>query len=134
VLEVSILRTTLSGLAALAVLAAVLTAAPSASLQTPINPVGTYSVSSMTDTGQPMTGTLSIRANGRGYAGEFTSAALPAPVKVESVTTNGQHMMMTLNNGQDLLLVWVEVAADGSFKGTYHQLSPGIPATGRKEK
>ena len=100
-----------------------------------LNPVGTYTVSTSSDTGQPMTGTLVITAAADGYAGSFTSPALPAPIPVVSVTTNGKQVMATLNNssGSGFVLVWLEVAADGTFKGTWHELSPGIAATGSKK-
>ena len=99
------------------------------------DPTGTYSVSTASDTGQPMTGTMVITAKADGYTGTFTTAALPAPVQVVSVTTNGKQMMATLDNGNGgLVLVWIEMAADGTFKGTWHQLSPGIAATGNKSK
>ncbi|HUF47618.1 MAG TPA: hypothetical protein VMM93_07345, partial [Vicinamibacterales bacterium] len=88
-----------------------------------------------TDTGQPLAGTMQITATADGYTGSFTSQGLPAPLKVQSVTTAGRQLMATIDNGSNgLLLVWLEFAADGTFKGTYHQLSPGISASGKKEK
>jgi hypothetical protein len=114
--------------------AAGLTSAAVAEQSRPINPAGTYAVSTASDTGQPMTGTLVITATPDGYAGSFTSPGLPAPVPVASVTTNGKQMMATLNNGSGFVLVWVEMASDGSFKGTWHELSAGIAATGKKQK
>jgi len=99
------------------------------------NPVGTYSVSSATDTGQPFAGSLTIAATADGgYTGSFTSPALPAPIPVLSVATNGKQLLATMQNPDGILLVWIEFAADGAFKGTWHQLGPGIAATGKKEK
>ena len=108
--------------------------APAAAQSKVIDPTGTYTVSTSSDSGQPMTGTMVIKATADGYTGTFTSPALPAPVEVVSVATNGKQMMATLNNGNGLVLVWIEIGADGTFKGTWHQLSPGIAATGKKSK
>ena len=110
------------------------TGSASASAQSKvIDPTGTYAVSTSSDSGQPMMGTMVIKATAEGYTGTFTSPALPAPVQVVSVTTNGKQMMATLDNGSGLVLVWIEIGADGTFKGTWHQLSPGIAATGTKK-
>ncbi len=125
-------------LATIAVLTLAATAQSSpAAAQQPraLNPVGTYSVSSATDTGQPLAGSLVITATAEGnYAGNFTSPALPGPIPLLSVATNGKQMLATLQNPDGILLVWIEFAADGTFKGTWHQLGPGFAATGKKEK
>jgi len=123
------------------VLAAVLVAAAATSTDLaaqaprPVNPVGTYTVSTSTDTGQTMTGTLVITGGPDGYGGSFSSPALQAPVTVASVATNVKDLMVTINNGRGgYVLVWVQVEADGTFKGTWHDLAPGIPASGRKTR
>ena len=84
-------------LALSAVVALAGAAVPDAQRQA-LNPVGVYSVSTSTDTGQPMTGTLQIAASATGYTGTFTSPALPAPLKVTGVATNGQQMMATIDS------------------------------------
>jgi hypothetical protein len=44
-------------------------------------------------------------------------------------------MMATLSNGRSgHVLMWIELLADGTFKGTWHDLSPGLSATGTKGK
>jgi len=128
------MRIVLSGVTAFAVLATVVMARPSADQQKSLDPVGSYAVTTSTETGDPLSGTLVVTASGSGYTGQFTSAALPSPIPVLSVATNGNQMMAALNTGDALAFVWIEFAADGSFKGTWHQLSPGIATTGRKNK
>ena len=108
--------------------------APAGAQTKVIDPTGTYAVSTSSDSGQPLTGTMVITSSADGYTGTFSSPALPAPVQVVSVTTNGKQMMATLNNGTGLVLVWLEMGTDGAFKGTWHQLSQGIATTGKKSK
>jgi len=124
----------LSGVIALAVAATVVMARPSADQQKPLDPIGSYTVTTSTDTGDPLSGTLVITASGTGYTGQFTSATLPNPIPVLNVATNENQMMAALNTGDALAFVWLEFAADGSFKGTWHELSPGIATTGKKNK
>lgn len=122
---------------AAAALAVVTAQSSTAGAQQPkaLDPVGTYSVSSATDTGQPFAGSLTITATAEGnYAGNFTSPALPGPIPLLSVATNGKQMLATMQNPDGIILVWIEFAADGAFKGTWHQLGPGFAATGKKEK
>ncbi len=125
-------------LALCAAIAAMLTVSSSspAVAQQPnvLNPVGSYSVTTSTDTGEPLTGTMVIAASANGYTGTFTSALLPDAIPVLSVTTNGRQLMATLNIGTGLALVWIEFADDGTFKGTWHELSAGFAATGKKNK
>lgn len=118
-------------LAALAAVAALSTAA-SAQQTRALDPVGSYSVTTTSETGQPLNGKLTITAGER-YGGTFTSPALPQPIKIESVATNARQIMITMNNGQGIVLVWIELQADGTFKGTWHQLGPAIAATGKKD-
>jgi hypothetical protein len=126
------LAVSVAALTVFGILASVLTA----KVQQPaaLNPVGSYSVSSATDTGDPMSGTLVITASDNGYSGRFTSPVLPEAIPVLNVATNSRQMMATLNTGESLAFVWVEFAADGTFKGTWHELLPGIAANGKKDR
>jgi hypothetical protein len=96
-----------------------------------IDPAGTYAVTTLSDTGQAMTGTLTIAAGANGsYSGQFVSPTVAAPVPVVSVAANGGEVVIILRpSPRDLALVWVERGADGAFKGTWHQLGAGINAT-----
>jgi hypothetical protein len=68
-------------LAALTAVAALSTVA-SAQQTRALNPVGSYSVATTSETGQPLNGKLTITAGER-YGGTFTSPALPQPIKIE---------------------------------------------------
>lgn len=123
----------------LSLVAAIAAAAASTAARTPapqakaLDPVGTYSVSTASDTGAPMTGTLVVANGPDGYTGSFSSPVLPAPVVIASVTSNAKQIMVTLNNGRGgFVLVWIEIQPDDTFKGTWHDLSPGVAATGKK--
>jgi hypothetical protein len=100
----------------------------------PLDPAGTYSVSTTLSNGQPMSGTLVIESKGGVYGGRFMSPALPDAQTIAAVGVSGRQLMVTLQTGNELLLVWVELAADGTYKGTWHQLSAGTPVSGKKTR
>lgn len=122
-------------LVAATVVAGVLPVAGSAQKKL-LDPIGTYTVSTMSDTGTAMTGTLTIAATADGnYTGQFTAPAIPAPVPIGSVAVNGNEVLVVLRTSANTLaLVYVERTADGTFKGTWHKLSDGIPATVTRAK
>jgi hypothetical protein len=95
-----------------------------------INPVGSYTVTSTDDTGTPLAGTLTIRATDGGYTGEFVSGETLVPFV--QVTTNGTHMMAVIDLTDYLAVTWLQLQEDGSFSGTWHQMSPGIAVTAKK--
>ncbi|MEZ5317914.1 MAG: hypothetical protein R2752_10985 [Vicinamibacterales bacterium] len=100
----------------------------------PINPVGTYSVSTFTDEGQQMSGTLTVRAGEGGYTGELVSPEA-GTVPLRQVTTNATNwiaMFTTTDNA--LAVAWLQRQPDGTFTGTWHQLSPGINVKMTKTK
>ena len=115
--------------------AAVMPIAGSAQAKKPIDAAGNYAVTTASDTGQAMTGTLTIAANAEGnYGGQFTSPALPNPVPIASVAVNGGELLVVLKvSATEFALVWVERDADGTFKGSWHKLGPGINATMTKK-
>lgn len=92
---------------------------------TPINPVGSYQVSTMDETGVPLSGTLTVRAANGNYTGEFVSEDGES-VPVHQVTTSGSHFMMAMETGNGPAMAWLEKQADGTFRGTWHPLMPGI--------
>jgi hypothetical protein len=116
---------------AIAVSAVALFQASGTQPRKPIDPVGAYAVSTLSDTGQAMAGTLTISMNAAGdHAGQFVSPALPAPVPIASVAVNGGEMVVILKpSPKEFAVVWVERAADGAFKGTWHKLGDGTNAT-----
>lgn len=127
----------LTRLAPLASLALVLLIQPGskviAQTRTPINPVGTYTVSSLTEEGQQMSGTLTIRASEGMYTGEFVSPEA-GTVPLRQVTSNAKHWVAIFTAGESLAVAWLERQADGTFTGTWHQLSPGIGVKMTKTK
>ena len=95
-----------------------------------LDPVGTFAVTTSSDTGAPMVGTLTVAVGANGaYTGRFEAVGLTAPVPIESVAVNSTEVLVVLKTNTTLALVYVARAADGSYKGTWHKLSDGIPAT-----
>lgn len=90
----------------------------------PLNPVGSYGVSTLTDVGVPISGTLNIRAASGNYTGEFVSDAATIPVR--QVATSATHVMAVLDLGESLAFAWTERQPDGTFTGTWHALMPGV--------
>jgi hypothetical protein len=90
-----------------------------------INPVGSYTVGTISEEGVPLNGTMTIRANATGYDGEFV-ATTGDTVKMLQVTTNGQHMMAVFEAAGGLAVTWLQRQSDGAFTGSWHQLGPGI--------
>lgn len=97
-----------------------------------INPVGSYVVNTTDDTGTPLTGTLTIRAVAGGYAGEFVAADSVVPFM--QVTTNGKHIMAIVDLTDYLAVTWLQLQEDGTYSGTWHQMSPGIAVSAKKNQ
>ena len=100
-----------------------------------MDPVGRYAVSTLSDTGAPMQGTLTISATPAGeFKGQFEATGSTVPVPVLSVAVNANQLLAVLQTGSTLALVYVEQAADGTFRGTWHKMGDGIAATLVKAK
>jgi hypothetical protein len=97
-----------------------------------LNPVGSYLVNTSDEMGTPLTGTLTIRAVDGGYVGEFL--AEDAAVPFVQVTTNGKHLMAIVDLTDYLAVTWLQLQEDGSYSGTWHQMSPGIAVSARKNQ
>lgn len=91
----------------------------------PINPVGTYTVSTANEQGSPLSGRMTVRATNGNYSGEFVSAD-GETVPMRQVTTSASHMMAVLETGNGVAVTWLERQDDGTFTGTWHPLMPGI--------
>jgi len=96
-----------------------------------IDPTGTYTVRSTTDDGTPFEGTLTVRAAETGFDGVFESTAT-GPLVVRQVTTNRGYLMAIFESPNGLAMSWLERQADGTFRGTWHELGAGFGVTATK--
>lgn len=91
----------------------------------PINPVGSYQISTLDENGAPLSGTLTVGAANGNYTGQFVPTAGES-VPILQVTTSAGHFMMVLETGSGPAMAWLEKRADGTLTGTWHLLMPGI--------
>jgi hypothetical protein len=94
----------------------------------PINPVGAFAVTTSTDDGDLVTGTLTIRAEGGGYVGVFESKTL-GKVPVTDIATSGTHMLGIFNFDDGKAVLDLRLDADGAFTGTWYRFGDGLPVT-----
>jgi len=99
----------------------------------PVNPVGTYVVSTLTEEGSPLSGTLTVRAANGNFTGEFSSDA-GGTIPIRQVTTSATHMMAAFDSGESLAVAWLERQPDGTFTGSWHTLMPGVNVKMTKAK
>jgi hypothetical protein len=90
-----------------------LTPAPPA----PLEPVGSYTFSSVFE-GQPIAGTIVIRATEDGYTGLVDPKNGPPQVPVYAVTVEGQTMTLFGDAGGDDLVITMEFTGD-RFTGSW---------------
>jgi hypothetical protein len=98
-----------------------------------LDPIGTYIITTTTQDGQPVRGTMTIVAKGSGYGGTFESTILP-PVPVVEVTSGVDRLNVVIDAGDFLVQVRMNRQNDGSLTGYWHQLYPGIAATATIKK
>lgn len=103
----------------------VLGARTGAQTPSPINPVGTYQVTTASEEGTPLAGTLTIQAANGNYSGQFVSTT-GETVPLRQVTTSASHVMMAFDSSTGLAVAWLERQADGTFTGSWHPLTTGI--------
>lgn len=105
----------------------------------PIDPVGTFNVTTSTDEGDLVKGTLTVRVESGGYVGEFVSKGM-GTVPVTDIATSGTHMLAILNfdDGKAVLDVKldgnldVKRDPDGALTGTWYRFGDGLPITIKK--
>jgi hypothetical protein len=94
----------------------------------PINPVGTFAVTTSTDDGDLVKGTLTVRAEGGGYVGIFESKNL-GKVPVTDIATSGTHMLGIFNFDDGKAVLDLKLDADGAMTGTWYRFGDGLPVT-----
>ena len=104
---------------------------PAQSTVRPIDPVGTFNVTTSTDDGDLVKGTLTVRAENGGYVGEFVSKGM-GTVPVTDLATSGTHLLAILNFDDGKAVVDVKRDTDGALTGTWYRFGDGLPITIKK--
>ena len=97
----------------------------------PIDPVGTFNVTTSTDDGDLVKGTLTVRVENGSYVGEFVSKGL-GTVPVTDLATSGTHLLAILNFDDGKAVVDVKRDIDGALTGTWYRFGDGLPITIKK--
>ncbi len=96
----------------------------------PLDPVGAYSFSSVYQ-GQPIAGTMVIRATDTGYSGLVDPESGPPQVPIYAVTVEGQTMTVFGDAGGDDLIIIMEFTGD-RFTGSWMVGIEGGEITGAR--
>jgi len=97
----------------------------------PIDPVGTFNVTTSTDDGDLVKGTLTVRVENGGYVGEFRSKGM-GTVPVTELATSATHLPALLNFDDGKAVIDVKRDADGALTGTWYRFGDGLPITIKK--
>lgn len=97
----------------------------------PIDPVGTFHVTTSTDEGDLVKGTLTVRVENGGYVGAFVSKGM-GTVPVTDLATSGTHLLAILNFDDGKAVIDVKRDADGALTGTWYRFGDGLPITIKK--
>ena len=97
----------------------------------PIDPVGTFNVTTSTDDGDLVKGTLTVRSENGGYVGAFVSKGL-GTVPVTDLATSGTHMLAILNFDDGKAVMDLKRDTDGALTGTWYRFGDGLPITIKK--
>ena len=97
----------------------------------PIDPVGTFNVTTSTDDGDLVKGTLTVRVQNGGYVGEFVSKGM-GTVPVTDLATSGTHLLAILNFDDGKAVIDVKRGADDALTGTWYRFGDGLPITIKK--
>ena len=99
----------------------------------PINPLGTFAITTSTDDGDLVRGTLTVKAEGGGYTGVFESKQL-GKVPVTDIATSGTHLLGIFNFDDGKAIVDLKLDADGAMTGTWYRFGDGLPITATRAK
>ena len=93
-----------------------------------LDPVGKWTFSTVSDTGQPMSGTLEIK----GAPGNYTGAALTSDgntVPITEVMTSPKAAIMILQLPASFVVVKITADGTGKFAGQWGEITQTAPVT-----
>ena len=106
---------------------------PQTTSPAPMNPVGKWTFTTVSDQGAPMKGVIEITGTPGAYKGQATTS-LDRTLPLREVLTSPNGMIAFLDLPQSTLVVKLERGADGKYKGSWAEIEQYFPVTAEYSK